>query len=114
MYILIFQNQGLAVLIFRAIRNIWFHPLSSYPGPKLWAATKLFYNWHTLRGTAATKFVELHNRYGHVIRYEPNGLAFTSPESWNEIYGPYTGTIPMDMDPAIFGGGVTITGALQM
>ncbi|KAL9620663.1 MAG: hypothetical protein Q9160_004799 [Pyrenula sp. 1 TL-2023] len=104
----------LGFVAFRAIRNIWFHALSGYPGPWLWAATKLPYNWHTLRGTAVTRFRELHDKYGDVIRYEPNGLAFTSPESWDEIYGPYKGTTPMEMDPAIFGGAVTVTGALQI
>ena len=101
-------------ILTRIIYHIWLSPLSAYPGPKLWAATKIPYKWHTLRGTSTAKIRELHDRYGEVIRYEPNGLAFVSEGCWDEIYGPYTGTKPMDVDPETFGAGMSITGALQM
>jgi hypothetical protein len=56
----------------------------------------------------------LHEEYGEVVRYAPDALAFTAPEAWDEIYGPYKGKKHMEMDPAIFGGAVTVTGAIQM
>ena len=94
--------------------NLYFHPLADIPGPKLWAISRIPYNWHTLRGTSAVNFLHLHKKYGPVVRYSPNGAAYTSPEAWEEIYGPYKNKKNMEMDPAIFGGGITITGALQM
>jgi len=96
------------------IYNIYFHPLSDYPGPRAWSACKLAFNWHTIRGTSAVKFKDLHERYGSVVRYAPNALSYIAPESWDEIYGPYNDKKHMEMDPALFGGNVTVTGALQM
>lgn len=104
----------LLLVLFRVIYNLYFSPLAGYPGPKLWAATKIPFNWHTLRGTSAIAFRRLHEEYGDVVRYAPDALAFTAPEAWDEIYGPYKGKKHMEMDPAIFGGGVTVTGAIQM
>ena len=94
--------------------RVYLSPLSTYPGPKLWAASKLPFNWHTIRGTSAIKFKDLHERYGPVVRYAPNALVYIHPESWEEIYGPYKGKKHMEMDPKLFGGNVTVTGALQM
>ncbi|KAJ9615040.1 hypothetical protein H2200_001114 [Cladophialophora chaetospira] len=95
--------------------QLYFHPLSKYPGPKLWAITKILYNWHTLRGTAAARFCELHSKYGDVVRFAPNSLSYTAPEAWGEVQGPYVeGKKHMEMDMAIFGGKFTMTGALQM
>lgn len=76
--------------------------------------SKIPFDWHTIRGTSAHKLIELHNRYGAVVRYSPNCLAYIYPESWAEIYGPYNGKKHMEMDPTLFGGNVTVTGALQM
>lgn len=95
--------------------ELYFHPLSKYPGPKLWAVSKIPFNWYTLRGTAAVKFCELHEKYGDVVRYAPRGVSYIAPEAWAEIQGPYPkGKQHMEMDPAIFGGKFTMTGALQM
>lgn len=56
----------------------------------------------------------MHEKYGDIVRYSPNGLSSTSPEAWDEIYGPYKGKKHMEMDPGVFGGGITVTGAGQM
>lgn len=56
----------------------------------------------------------MHQKYGAVVRYAPNALSYCSPEAWNEIYGPYNGKKHMEMDPKIFGGNVTVSGALQI
>jgi hypothetical protein len=81
----------------------------------LWAISRIPYNIHTLRGTAATHFLQLHKKYGQVVRYCPNGAIYSNPEAWEEIYGPFKGNRKhMEMDPAIFGGGLTFTGAVQM
>lgn len=57
---------------------------------------------------------EMHEKYGEVVRYAPNALSYCSPTAWDEIYGPYNGKKHMEMDPKIFGGNVTVTGALQI
>ncbi len=103
------------ILMFNTAVDLSSGPLSKYPGPKLWAISKIPYNWHTLRGTAALKLCELHAKYGDVVRYAPRALSYTAPEAWAEVQGPYAyGKKHMEMDPAIFGGKFTMTGALQM
>jgi hypothetical protein len=103
------------VLVFYTQYQLYLHPLANYPGPKLWAISKIPYNWHTLRGTAAVRFCDLHAKYGHVVRFAPNMLSYTTPEAWGEVQGPYgPGKKHMEMDMAIFGGKFTMTGALQM
>ncbi|KAH7311808.1 cytochrome P450 [Rhexocercosporidium sp. MPI-PUGE-AT-0058] len=104
----------IAYLAFTIGYNLFFHPLSGYPGPKLWAMSRIPYNWHTLRGTSAFMFRSMHEKYGDLVRYSPNGLSFTQAEAWDEIYGPYKGKKHMEMDPGVFGGGITVTGAGQI
>ncbi|KAL2062542.1 hypothetical protein VTL71DRAFT_6808 [Oculimacula yallundae] len=103
-----------ALLLSIVTYNLLFHPLAGYPGPKLWAVSRIPYNWHTLRGTSAFKFRSLHEQYGETVRYSPNALSYTQAEAWDEIYGPYKGKKHMEMDPGIFGGGITVTGAGQI
>ncbi|MCJ1308562.1 hypothetical protein MMC25_002215 [Agyrium rufum] len=46
-----------------ALRNIWFHPLSKFPGPKLWAASRLPYVISLLRGNLVQEHDSFHKRY---------------------------------------------------
>jgi hypothetical protein len=112
--ILEMSYQVVFYMVFQTVYNLFFHPLADIPGPKLWAVSRLPYNWHTLRGTGAVNFHHWHKKYGQVLWYCPNGIAYTSPEAWDEIYDPYKDKKHMEMDPVIFGGGITLPGALQM
>ncbi|KAF1992814.1 putative RNA polymerase II mediator complex component Srb8 [Amniculicola lignicola CBS 123094] len=69
-----------------AIRRIWFHPLSRFPGPKLWAATRVPYIISLLRGTLNQKMADFHAKYGDVVRLAPNELSFGCEEAWRDIY----------------------------
>lgn len=70
----------------------YFHPLSKVPGPKLNALTRIPYIRHLLRGSTVESFVDLHKKYGEVVRISPNEVSFTSGETaWPEIYGFRTG-----------------------
>ncbi|KAG4277680.1 hypothetical protein FPRO04_14058 [Fusarium proliferatum] len=87
-------------IILHAIYNIRLHPLRRYPGPWWLAATRIPYTFYVLRGTAAQKTKELHDRYGHVVRINPDTLSFASSRAWPDIYGPGQpggrGNIPKD------------------
>ncbi|KAF4543390.1 Cytochrome p450 protein [Lasiodiplodia theobromae] len=70
------------------IYNIYFHPLRHFPGPKLYAASRLPYAIDLLRGTLVKRITELHNKYGEVIRIAPEELSFTSADTaWQDVYG---------------------------
>ncbi|OLN85229.1 putative sterigmatocystin biosynthesis P450 monooxygenase stcF-like protein 1 [Colletotrichum chlorophyti] len=71
----------------RIIHNIYFHPLRHYPGPRLWAATRLPWNLINQKGKLAWKIRDLHDKYGPVVRIAPDELSYTSSTAWKKIYG---------------------------
>ena len=46
--------------------RLYFHPLSKYPGPKLYQATNLIRIWYVLHGEWVHKVTAQHERYGPV------------------------------------------------
>ncbi|GME31502.1 Cytochrome P450 [Neofusicoccum parvum] len=77
----------LPYVIFSAIYNIYFHPLSKFPGPKLAAANGLTYWAVSWSGNLVYWLRDLHAKYGEVVRYGPNKLSYISPGAWKDIYG---------------------------
>ena len=56
------------------VRRLWFHPLSSVPGPKLAAATDLYLAyWDVYKNGAFMRdeMPRLHAQYGPVVRISP-------------------------------------------
>ncbi|KAF0329990.1 trichothecene C-15 hydroxylase [Colletotrichum asianum] len=89
-----FVSAGVGILAFlilcfslNAAYNIWFHPLSKYPGPRWQAASRLPCTIQIFRGTATQNTARLHELYGHAVRITPNTLSFTSSQAWDDIYG---------------------------
>lgn len=72
---------------FRIIYNLYFHPLSRYPGPKLWAAFNVASTLSRMGGRFDSQIVEQHRKYGEVVRIGTNELSFISPAAWKDIYG---------------------------
>lgn len=75
--------QGVA----RAVYNIYFHPLSKYPGPRLWAAFDLAKAIGRIRGRIDFQIAEEHRKHGEVVRIGANELSFINPNAWKDIYG---------------------------
>ncbi|KAL1963922.1 hypothetical protein VTN77DRAFT_7728 [Rasamsonia byssochlamydoides] len=69
------------------IYNIFFHPLRRFPGPTLWAATRLPWCWYQFHGRLNHQLLKLHIQYGHTVRVAPNELSFTNDTAWKTIYG---------------------------
>lgn len=86
----------------KALYNIYLHPLSSYPGPSLAAATRLWYCYHSVQGNLIYALQELHQKYGDVVRIAPNELSYTNPEAWNDIYGHRIGKPELTKDPLFY------------
>ncbi|KAL8794970.1 MAG: hypothetical protein Q9195_002552 [Heterodermia aff. obscurata] len=70
----------------QAVINLYFHPLSKFPGPKLWAASRLPFIYALLTGQLTRREREFHEQYGDVIRLAPDEVAFANEQAWNEIY----------------------------
>lgn len=73
--------------VYKTIYNLFWHPISKYPGPRRFAATALPYVFASFSGRLAIRLHELHNEYGSVVRTAPNELSFIDPSAWTNIYG---------------------------
>ncbi|KAF2823676.1 putative cytochrome P450 [Ophiobolus disseminans] len=101
----IFQDFGIlrvaAILlsfyiVSSAIRNVYFHQLSTFPGPLLARCSLVWRFRSTLGGTFHRDLLQVHEKYGPVVRISPNELSFGSAGSWKDIYGfPSQGQDPM-------------------
>ncbi|CAG8959720.1 hypothetical protein HYFRA_00001626 [Hymenoscyphus fraxineus] len=73
------------------IYNIYFHPLSKYPGPKLWAAYQFTSLWSLLRGKSVHDVEKIHAYYGPIVRIAPNEISVAGPDGWKDIYATRPG-----------------------
>jgi cytochrome P450 len=73
--------------IWISIYNLYFHPLSKFPGPKLWLLFPITRQIDSVRGVRERKSLRYHEKYGNVVRCGPSQLTFNSPEAWKDIYG---------------------------
>ncbi|KAF2106292.1 cytochrome P450 monooxygenase-like protein [Lophiotrema nucula] len=78
--------------LWAAIRNVYFTPLKSIPGPWWARASGLPYAIHLRKGDIVTWVHQLHEKYGDVVRVSPSELSFISGETtYPEVYGFRTG-----------------------
>jgi cytochrome P450 len=70
------------------VYRLYFHPLAKYPGDLLDKITK----WHdvylTFTGNRHLVHQALHEKYGDIVRINPNTLSFNTAASLRDIYGP--------------------------
>ncbi|CAG8880804.1 unnamed protein product [Penicillium salamii] len=78
---------GILYIISKVVYNVFFHPLSRFPGPVEHKITRLAYSWKAARGTLPFDMLEMHKRYGDIVRIAPDELAFSHPDAWQEIMG---------------------------
>lgn len=81
------SSQILAYMSWAAFYNMLLHPLSGFPGPKLWAATRVPYTRMYLSGNAPQRILKLHQTYGPIVRIAPEILSFNHPDAMKEIRG---------------------------
>ena len=70
-----------------AFYNVYLHPRSKFPGPKLWIAFPVLRHVAAARGQLDEKIRDFHARYGVVVRYTPREVSFISADAWKDIYG---------------------------
>ncbi|KAH8993121.1 putative P450 monooxygenase [Lactarius akahatsu] len=77
-----------SLFVWRIVYNIYFHPLSHFPGPKLAACSRLWLAYRELiQGESLSDLrAQLHRQYGEIIRWAPNELHFSNPAAYNDIY----------------------------
>lgn len=80
---------GLAVVYYLAtsIYSVFFGPLSRYPGPKIFAWTRIALARKRMVGLDAETLTAFHAKYGPVVRTAPDELSFATTQAWQDIYG---------------------------
>lgn len=73
-------------VITQAVYNVFFHPLSRFPGPLLHRASRLAYVYRLIGGTLTLDALEMHQRYGDIVRVAPDELFFAHPDAWSDIH----------------------------
>lgn len=71
----------------QAIRRLYFHPLSAFPGPKTWIAFPIIRYIYQCLGTFDQRIQKFHSQYGEVVRFTDDALSFTTAQAWRDIYG---------------------------
>lgn len=71
----------------RIVYNIYFHPLSRHPGPRLWAACDVARTIGRMGGYVDFQIAEQHRKHGEVVRIGVDELSFINPSAWKDIYG---------------------------
>lgn len=74
-------------LVLRALYRITLHPLAKFPGPKLHAATRLPILTAINNGTIVEHVVDLHKRYGPIVRVMPDEISVIEPQAWKDVHG---------------------------
>ncbi|KAF8243200.1 cytochrome P450 [Wilcoxina mikolae CBS 423.85] len=77
------------ILILKSSYRLFFHPLSSIPGPPLAATTNLyqvFQYFYRGRWGEGEHQMRLHKKYGPVVRYGPNYVIVDLPHALPQIY----------------------------
>lgn len=82
--------SGVMIILYyasHAIYNLYFHPLSKFPGPKRAAISHIWLMRVQISGTSPQTHKKIHDKYGPVVRISPNQLSFCSASSWKDIHG---------------------------
>jgi hypothetical protein len=76
-----------SLLFLRVLYNLFLHPLRSIPGPFLARSSQLWRLVKYFQGTWHDDVLELHKKYGQVVRISPGEVSFTSQDAIKAIYG---------------------------
>ncbi|KAI0265866.1 putative P450 monooxygenase [Gloeopeniophorella convolvens] len=82
-----FASAALLLGLFQIVRNLFFHPLAHFPGPRGAACSRWWLAYMELvKGVNMPDLrAQLHEKYD-VVRIAPDELHFSNPNAYNEIY----------------------------
>ncbi|KAK4934400.1 hypothetical protein LTR10_024324 [Elasticomyces elasticus] len=84
-------------VVAKMVYNVYLHPLSAYPGPKWWAASRVPWIWASTSGEIHFSIAELHKTYRGVVSIGPSELSYVTSNSWKQIYGHRTVEMQKDL-----------------
>ena len=87
--ILVFKSSGLALVLLiigQLVANRYFTGLNRFPGPFLAGFSDLWRASNSYFGSYKEPMMDLHAKYGDVVRMGPRVLYFRQPEAIRDIY----------------------------
>lgn len=92
------------------LRRRYMSPLRKYPGPFIASVSRVWKTISTASGHTHLDFIELHKRYGPIVRIAPNELSLASPEAARQLLSAgkgfhktdFYGVFPPPENPDIF------------
>jgi len=78
------------------------HPLAKFPGPSLWAISRIPFFYNLARGRLHSRIHELHEKYGPVVRLAPGEISFITESAWADIYLKPVGKPQLQKEPLQF------------
>jgi len=107
------QYWFILIPVFFAIRFFCYKfisPIRKYPGPFLASGSRAWKVWSTYSGHTEIDHINIHERYGPIVRIAPNELSFSSPAAAKEILAAgkgfhktdFYGVFPPPENPDIF------------
>ncbi|KAK0113614.1 hypothetical protein ONS96_014469 [Cadophora gregata f. sp. sojae] len=77
-----FASLYLIYLGATVIYNLYFHPLSKFPGPASRTGVHAGDYWELYKGSHPQSVKALHEKYGDVVRIRPDSLTFDTAAAW--------------------------------
>lgn len=100
--LLILLSVAAVLCVALVVRRIWFHPLSSCPGPWVGKFSDFLDFYAIVKGSRTFRHHAMLLRYGSPVRAGTNHLIFSDIQSWTDIYGPSSS--PCLKDPMVYEG----------
>lgn len=79
---------GIVLLGFQLLRIRWSRGLNQFDGPFLASFTNLWKVWYAFHSSQQHIYVDIHRKYGDIVRIGPNTLSFADAQAIYDIYGP--------------------------
>lgn len=77
----------IVVLLVDALYSLYLSPLSAFPGPRICAVSRIPHLIATIQGKQLPWQVELHEKYGGIVRVAPDALTVVDERGWADILG---------------------------
>jgi hypothetical protein len=76
----------LGTVLLRAFYRLFFHSLAQIPGPRLARVTQAWLTKQYMSGNWHDTYLELHQKYGSIVRIAPNEVSFVDAETLKKLY----------------------------